>query len=425
MLKVLVAPLDWGLGHATRCIPIIKELLNQKCQVIVAAEGAQKALLHEEFPFLTFVELPGYRVQYGKNRALTFLRLIASIPKILIHIKRENGWLRRFADHERPDLVLSDNRYGLYLPGTVTIFITHQLSIRTPFGKVADRLLQRINYSAIGRFSVCWVPDTAGADGLAGELSHPKRMPPIPTRYIGWLSRMQSPFEGTGDIRSGSSVRGLASDVPAQSTKDFDVLVLLSGPEPQRTILEKMILAQAADCNCKMVLVRGLPGKRTREGAADIPEGYERGGPWRSRPNEVLSDSVVVGVDRNSGRSLAAPRRVVVYDHLVAGELERLMLRSDVVLSRPGYSTVMDLRRVGKKAIFVPTPGQTEQEYLGGYLAAKGLGICVRQHAFSLTAALMQARGLGDRPGTGNEQMKNEIRTILDVAGRGRSRKRP
>ena len=170
MLKVLVAPLDWGLGHATRCIPIIKELLNQKCQVIVAAEGAQKALLHEEFPFLTFVELPGYRVRYGKNRALTFMRLIASIPKILIRIKRENGWLRRFADRERPDLVLSDNRYGLYLPGTVTIFITHQLSIRTPFGKVADRLLQRINYSAIARFSVCWIPDIAGGGWVGGRV---------------------------------------------------------------------------------------------------------------------------------------------------------------------------------------------------------------------------------------------------------------
>ena len=377
-LKVLVAPLDWGLGHATRCIPIIKELLNQKCQVIVAAEGAQKALLHEEFPFLTFAELPGYRVQYDKNRALTVLRLIASIPKILIRIKRENGWLRRFADSERPDLVISDNRYGLYLPGTVTIFITHQLSIRTPFGKVADRLLQRINYSAIARFSVCWVPDMAGGNGLAGELSHPKRMPPIPTRYIGWLSRMElmpAPSikdfdertrEGAADTRSGSSVREVE-----------EVLVLLSGPEPQRTILEKMIIEQVTGCDCKMVVVRGLPGR--------------------------------------SGRPLEAPRGVVVFDHLPAGELERLMLRSDVVLSRPGYSTVMDLRRVGKKAIFIPTPGQTEQEYLGGYLAGKGLGICVRQHAFSLKAALMQAREIRDQPGAGNEVMKDEIRAMLDV----------
>jgi predicted glycosyltransferase len=365
MLKVLVAPLDWGLGHATRCIPIIKELIHQKCQVIIAAEGAQKALLHEEFPFLTFVELPGYHVQFGKNRALTILRLISSIPKILICIKRENDWLRHFADRERPDLVLSDNRYGLYLPGTVTIFVTHQLSIRTPFGKVADRLLQRINYSAIGRFSICWVPDMAGTDGLGGELSHPRRMPPISTRYIGWLSRM--------DVMS------------APRTKDFDVLVLLSGPEPQRTILEEMIIEQANDCECKMVLVRGLPA--------------------------------------GGGKSLTPPHGVVVYDHLAAGELQRLILRSDVVLSRPGYSTVMDLRRVGKKAIFIPTPGQTEQEYLGGYLAGKGLGICIRQHVFSLTAALMQVRSLEDKPGTRNTLMRSEVRAVLDQSAVAHSNK--
>jgi len=307
----------------------------------------------------------------------------------------------------------------LYLPGTVTIFITHQLSIRTPFGKVADRLLQRINYSAIGRFSVCWVPDIAGEDGLAGELSHPKRMPPVPTRYIGWLSRMEI--------------------MPAPSKKDFEVLVLLSGPEPQRTILEKLIIEQVAGCDCKMVLVRGLPQERTREQSpfegtgdirsgspvggvegisADIPEqseGYERAGQG-TPPCEGLSDSVMGGPDRNSGRSLEAPRGVVVYDHLPTGELERLILRSDVVLSRPGYSTVMDLRRIGKKAIFVPTPGQTEQEYLGGYLAGKGLGICMQQHAFSLRTALMQAREIGDRPGVANEVMKGEIGAMLGTA---------
>jgi predicted glycosyltransferase len=175
---------------------------------------------------------------------------------------------------------------------------------------------------------------------------------------------------------------------PSPSIRDFDLLVLLSGPEPQRTILEKMIIAQAAGCDCKMVLVRGLPGRERRSLAA-----ARGGGPLMTRAGNV-----------------------VIYDHLPAGELERLILRSEVVLSRPGYSTVMDLRRIGKKAIFVPTPGQTEQEYLGGYLAAKGLGICVRQHAFSLTAALMQARGLEDRPGAGNDQMKDEIRAMLEVA---------
>jgi len=390
MLKVLVAPLDWGLGHATRCIPIIKELMNQKCQVIIAAEGAQKALLHEEFPLLTFVDIPGYRVQYGKNRALTFLQLTTSIPKILIRIKQENRWLRRFTERERPDLIVSDNRYGLYLPGTTTIFITHQLSIRTPFGKVADGLLQRINYSAISRFSVCWVPDRAGAEGLAGELSHPKRMPPVSTRYIGWLSRMRSAagarglgIERPGDERNGETAGEM-------SVKWFDLLVLLSGPEPQRTILEKMIIEQAGDCDCKMVLVRGLPASP----AASL-----------RRPK------------RGDGRSFNRPGNVVVFDHLAAGKLEMLMLRSPVVLSRPGYSTVMDLRRLGKKAIFIPTPGQTEQEYLGGYLAEKGLGICIQQHAFSLAAALRQVRNvpMQMRPVAEDGVLRTAVKDVLEM----------
>src|ERR1700678_2907239 len=133
MLKVLVAPLDWGLGHATRCIPIIKELTNQGCTVIIAAGGAQKEVLQEEFPDLSFVEMPGFWIKYGKNRAFTLLKLIFTIPKILIAIKRDNEWLRRFASLEGLDVVISDNRYGLYGAGVFSVFMTHQLAIRSSF----------------------------------------------------------------------------------------------------------------------------------------------------------------------------------------------------------------------------------------------------------------------------------------------------
>ena len=190
MLKVLVAPLDWGLGHATRCIPIIKELINQGCTVIIAAGGTQKAVLQEEFPDLSFVEMPGFWIKYGKNRAFTLLKIIFAIPKILIGIKRENQWLRRFAGRQGLDLVISDNRYGLYGAGIFSVFMTHQLAIRTSLGAVADGLLRRMNYAYIRRFSVCWVPDVSGPGNLAGKLSHPSSMPDITVRYIGWLSRL-------------------------------------------------------------------------------------------------------------------------------------------------------------------------------------------------------------------------------------------
>jgi UDP-N-acetylglucosamine transferase subunit ALG13 len=364
--RVLVAPLDWGLGHATRCIPIIKELINQRCEVIIATFGAQKVLLLGEFPSLTFVDLPGYGIKYHKKRAFTILRLMSAIPKILIRIKQESAWLRGFAVRERVDLVISDNRYGLAAPGIFCVLVTHQLLIKTPFGRLGDTILQRMNYRVIRHFSRCWVPDVEGCglagersvgSGLAGELSHPLTMPVISTRYIGWLSRF--------------------GNLPDAGI-DMDVLVLLSGPEPQRTLLERRILAQAADCPCELVIVRGLPA------------GGEK----------------LVGIRPG----------IVVHDHLPAAELERLIRSTRLVIARPGYSTVMDLARLGKRALLIPTPGQSEQEYLGPYLAGKGWAACVRQADFSLAEAVGISRGEGAAiwPMEPSGKLAAEITEVLD-----------
>ncbi len=329
--KVLIAPLDWGLGHATRCIPIIKELLNQQCDVIAAVSGAQKALLTAEIPSLKFTVIPGYRVKYAKNRAFTILRIIVSIPKILISIKRENAWIRQFCAKEAPDLILSDNRYGLYVPGVVSVFITHQLRIQTPVSWV-EGLVQAMNYRAIGKFSVCWVPDGEKVS-LAGDLSHPKKMPRVPTRYIGWLSRMDA---GGGQAERAGGGRNY-------------LLVLLSGPEPQRSILERMICDQAKDAAKNIVVVRGLP---------------------------------------DGGLVLEWPENVTVYDHLPAAELETIIRGAELVVCRSGYSTIMDLARLKKPAVLIPTPGQTEQEYLAVHLSSKSWALTVRQNELCLADIL-------------------------------------
>jgi UDP-N-acetylglucosamine transferase subunit ALG13 len=395
-LKVLIAPLDWGLGHVTRCIPIIKELVNQKCIVVAAVSGVQKTVLLREFPDLAFVELPGYGVKYGKNRAMTVFQLICSIPKILIRVNREKAWLRAWIGRERPDLIISDNRYGLYSPEVVSVFITHQLLIRTPLGPVADRLLQRVNYAFIRRFTLCWVPDAEGPDGLAGELSHPVRLPGIPVRYIGWLSRFG---EGgvIGETGSGESDEGVerfaggGSDGGSTVGAGSDLLVLLSGPEPQRTLLEKKILEQVIEYPGRVVLVRGLPD------GADLP----------------------------------APPGVTIYNHLPAAELEVVIRGAWIIICRSGYSTVMDLMRLGKRAILIPTPGQTEQEYLGNYLAQKGWAICIEQDGFFLSDVMAGANPMRGEDAmaaaggwqkeklpdmrTGDQLLKKEI---MDVIGR-------
>lgn len=375
-LKVLLAPLDWGLGHVTRCIPVIKELRKQQCTVVAAVSGVQRVVLLREFPDLELVDLPGYSIKYGKNRTHTVFQLIFSIPKILIRVNRENAWLQQWISAERPDLVISDNRYGLYSSSVPSVFMTHQLLIKTPLGGFADRVLQRLNYGLISRFSFCWVPDRPGMDGLAGELSHPSVLPAIPVRYVGWLSRMG------------------AYDMGGES---FDLLVLLSGPEPQRSVLERMIVEQLESYTGKVVLVRGLPGD---------------------------GEAGAVGE-----RELRLPERVRVYNHLAAAELEVLMRNAGQIVARSGYSTVMDLMRVGRSAILVPTPGQTEQEYLGHYLASKGWCVCVEQRGFSLVDALAVARGMegdGGRSGMARssagedeDRLREAVEEVLRVCREG------
>jgi UDP-N-acetylglucosamine transferase subunit ALG13 len=378
MLKVLVAPLDWGLGHATRCIPIIKGLVNQRCTVIIAACGAQKAVLQEEFPDLSFVEIPGFRLKYGKNRAFTLLKIIFTIPKILIGIKRESRWLGRFAGREGLDLVISDNRYGLYGGGVVSVFITHQLVIRSSFGGIVDGLLRRINYACIRRFSVCWVPDVEGADNLGGALSHPVQMPRFPVRYIGWLSRL-------GMVEAPAGEPGLGAE------EAIDLLVLLSGPEPQRSILERLLLGQLGEMEVgaatgavvggaagKVVLVRGLP---------------------------------------RGGGEVRAPAGVTVFDYLGTRELERVIYQSRLVLARSGYSTIMDLVRLQRRAVYIPTPGQPEQEYLGRYMEERGLAICRQQRGFVLREALEAAERLETRrPVSRDTVLPGEIGEVLAMA---------
>jgi hypothetical protein len=331
---VLVAPLDWGLGHASRCVPVIKECLNTGCEVIIASSGPQKALLLQEFPGLTCLDLPAYGLKYGKNRFLTTVGLILQVPKILTAINREKKWLANFIKHKHLDLIISDNRYGLHHPSLQSVLIIHQLYIKTPFGKIADRLLQKINYRYIRNFSCCWVPDAENGYHLAGRLSHPTVMPDCKIRYLGPLSRIRK------------------ETVPVI----HKLLVLLSGPEPQRSVLEQEILRQLEQQLLPAVVVRGLPGSVQTK--------------------------------------TAIPAHITLLNHAGSEAMQRLINESAIVLSRSGYSTIMDLLPLGKKCIFIPTPGQTEQEYLAAFLNSKGWCCTGRQDNFDLAGLVKAAGGL-------------------------------
>ncbi|NNV54142.1 glycosyltransferase [Panacibacter sp. KCS-6] len=311
--KVLIAPLDWGLGHATRCIPIIRLLLDSGFEVIIAAGNAPKALLQQEFPDVQCVDLPGYNIEYTKDKRLLPLKILWQAPKILINIYREQRWLQGFITTYQPDIVIADNRFGLYSKLVPCVFITHQLSILAPV-KWIQVFIQKINYRCINRFTVCWVPDFEDANNnIAGQLSHPAIRPAIPVKYMGMLSRFKK-------------------DQPEISHK-FKYLFLLSGPEPQRTLLEEKVMGVLPFIQEPCSIVRGLP---------------------------AIQNTIEV------------PDNCVVYNHLATDALEQLILQSELVVCRSGYTSVMELVALHKMALLIPTPGQTEQEYLARNLQEQG-----------------------------------------------------
>ena len=329
--RILVAPLDWGLGHATRMIPLVKELLAQDCEVWIATEGSQESLLKTEFPGeINFLLLKGYNAKYSRTKAGLLLQMLIQSSRFLQAIKREHVWLKHVVNEYGFDAVISDNRYGLWHPTLTSVFITHQLKIKSPLGKWSEKLLQGRNYRFVNRFTECWIPDN-NQDGLAGDLSHPTHLPKIPARYIGHLSRFHK--------NSIELVKG-------------HVLIIISGPEPQRTIFENKIITQISNHIGTVTIVRGLPGE-----ASLIP----------------------------------STNMLRFYNHLPTDLLSAEMHKAEFIISRSGYSTIMDIAALEKKSILVPTPGQTEQEYLAKYLLDKQFALTVTQKDFRLDECLEKA----------------------------------
>lgn len=340
-LKILIAPLDWGLGHATRCIPVIRYLQQEGHHIFIAAEGAAAQLLAENFPALPRLPLEGYRIRYSKNKHAFTAKIISQVPRILKAIRKEHQWLMQQQAQHRFDLIISDNRYGLYHPEVSCVILTHQLQIRSGKGPFADAILRRMHYRMLRRFQACWVVDEEKEDGLSGKLAHPVILP-AHASYIGVLSQFAGHTMITGQQEPGH------------------IVLLLSGPEPMRGQLEVLALQQAA-----------LLKQYTFTVVAGNPSG--------NIPKEL-------------------PQHIQYYTHLDARLLLPVLQRAALVVCRSGYSTVMDLAVLGKKALLIPTPGQTEQEYLAGYLAGKNYFSSVTQDMLRLERDIPAALSSGAMP---------------------------
>ncbi len=337
--KILIAPLDWGLGHATRCVPIIKHLLEQGNEIILAGEGPIVALLKKEFPTLMTLSLRGYGIGYTKNHQFFFFSMLMQVPKIIRAIVHEHYWLSKQLKKNKIDLVISDNRYGLHSKKVKSILITHQLGIISGKGDRLDSLIQRLLYRQINKFHSCWIPDNEGVDNICGTLSTPT-IKPLRYRYIGLLSRLEY----------------------KTLNNDSYILVMLSGPEPQRSILEKILVDQLNEIQQKTVFVRGLP----------------------------------------SSNMLVSTKFIEIHNHLNKEQLSKAMSEASVVICRSGYSSIMDLIKLKKKAILIPTPGQTEQLHLGIQMQKKGSVVLQSQDAVDLKKGLLECNKLLDLQGNMN-----------------------
>jgi uncharacterized protein (TIGR00661 family) len=341
--KILVCPLNWGLGHATRVVPIIEQLKRESFDIWIASSGDSQIFLKQQFPNLNYIDFPNYKVKYSASESQV-LRFICAVPKIILGTIIEHVQQKKIIKKHNFDIVISDNRYGLWNRSAHTIFITHQLNIKLP-GKlnVFEPLLKHFTKRLLKKYNECWIPDVLGEESIAGELSQPCSLNNL--YYIGLLSR----------YRSNKELK------PVE--KEIDLLFILSGPEPQRTIFEDIIWDQTKNSKLSISLVRGTSIKRKRE---------------YSFP---------------------------VYDLLNSEELLTLIFKSEVVICRSGYSSVMDLIAMNKKAFFVPTPGQTEQEYLAEYLQRKGLFNSVSQNEFNIEMVMQNNFNVGSN----KKYFKNDL----------------
>lgn len=331
----MVAPLDWGLGHASRCIPLISEIISLGHEVIIATDGRALELLEEEFPQVKCIRLQGYHPVYPKDEKMV-MKMALQVPKFFVAILREHFKVLTIIQQHSIDAVISDNRYGLSLNGKPTVIITHQLFIRMPPKmKWMESAVNLLNHFFIKKFHHCWVPDIQGNENLSGGLSHGANIPSN-VEFIGTLSRFSS----------------------TPTVKKYDLLVILSGPEPQRTILEEKIMKQVRELPLRTLVVRGITEENKRAQLTEMVE---------------------------------------TVSHLTSEKMNEALLQSDAVICRSGYSSVMELASLGKPAILIPTPGQTEQEYLAERLSEKNFFVTKNQDSLNMQEGLLKLKQLNNR----------------------------
>lgn len=352
-MRILYAIGSWGLGHASRSVPILEALRGAGCALTVISHGRALLLLRRELPGdVELLEWPHVPHTLGRTALEFTLRSAAAIPAFLRVMVWERAQTRALLQRRRFDRIVSDNRYGVQDPAVPSFHVTNSVRFLAP-GRIAaiEWLLEAFNYRWFRNLRRVIVPDTA-ADALAGDLAHRLRIfPPRLLAYVGILSPIRA--------------RPL--------TQDLDAFISISGPEPQRSILERIVRDQLPHLPGRIVVALGRPEVSTveRVGATDL------------------------------------------YGFLERAAQEEMINRARVIVARPGFSTISALAEVGRRALFIPTPGQTEQVYLAAYHQSRGTVHAAPQHRLRLADDLTVA---AQRPGL-QAQVKTAaaVRQVVDL----------
>jgi len=332
--RIFFAPLDWGLGHVTRILPLIRRFLQQGDQVYVATRGRALELLKRETPACAFLDFPQYPIRYPRSKYFVTRFMFITYPQMLLAMWKEKQALHKLHQLHHFDIIFSDNRFCVNLPGVRCYLISHQLRYKLPWLiSQFEMIPEYFNYLFFNKYDRIIVPDYANEQQLTGELSHRMR----------FLSESRLLYAG------------ILCDLPPStetSPGKIDYLILVSGPEPQRSIFERIIFTQVNLLPGRVVVALGTPEKKYR-----IRKG-----------------------------------NAIFYSYLNREQIAEYMRQADFIICRSGYTTIMEMVELKKKGVFIPTPGQIEQEYLARYYLKRGWCFYMPQNKFNLHTAVKEGK---------------------------------
>jgi UDP-N-acetylglucosamine:LPS N-acetylglucosamine transferase len=302
--RIFISPLDWGLGHASRLVPLIQHYQNKGHQILIGAEGKTAAFLIDIFPDIPQIHFPGYHIRYARRN--TEWKLLMQIPQLIKAIIREHFLLKKIVKKYDIEIVFSDNRFGLWHLHTKNYILSHQLQILYPDSwKLSGKIVNFMNRYFLNSFDQCLVPDTKNHQFSARLSQNNKIKNPY---FTGPLSRFK------------------AIKLEPVEKKSEDLVFVLSGPEPQRSLFEELIIKQLEKNQLKAIIITGNP-----------------------------EENYPITVKKNITRVA----------HLPILSFAQTLQGAKVVFSRSGYSSLMDYAALHlKQVVLIPTPKQTEQEYL-------------------------------------------------------------